>query len=213
MVNNLDISKIKQDLYGGLFFQLVFSLLKNNLKVTSMGSKKKKKNSTYKLEELALALESERKRSEEYLTKLKYLQADFENFRKKTDRQIEEVKKYCNESIIIDLLETVDELEKTIKITSSLDSKETLIEGLELILKKLRKTLEKEGVFSIESLGKPFDPLKHNAILRIEREDVEGVNVIEEVRKGYVMKEKVIRPSVVKVAVKPSTRVSNEEVV
>ncbi len=156
-----------------------------------------------KLEELALALKEEKKRSEEYLTRLKYIQADFENYRKRLDRQIDEIKKYSNERLIIQLLDIVDELEMAIKSARSSDSKETLIQGVEMTLNNLRKVLEKEGVSSIECLGKPFDPSKHDAVSKVEKDDAKGCTVVEEIRKGYCMKEKVIRPSVVKVAVKP----------
>jgi molecular chaperone GrpE len=64
--------------------------------------------------------------------------------------------------------------------------------------------LENEGVFPIECLGEPFDPAKHNAVAKIEKEGVDGCKIVEEVRKGYTMREKVIRPSIVKVVVQPS---------
>ncbi|MGA9387361.1 MAG: nucleotide exchange factor GrpE [Candidatus Bathyarchaeia archaeon] len=156
-----------------------------------------------KLEKLAHALVEEKKRSEECLTRLKYMQADFENYRKWTDRQMEEIRRYSNERIIVQLLDVVDELEMAIKSACSTNSKETLTEGVEMTLSKLKKVLEKEGVSPIECLGKPFDSSKHDAVSKVEKDDVKGCTVIEEIRKGYNMKEKVIRPSVVKVAVKP----------
>jgi len=156
------------------------------------------------LEKLTEALAEEKKRSEEYLTRMKYMQADFENLKKRMDRQMEEVKKYSNERIIIELLEIVDELETAIKASHNSDSKETVIQGVEMTLKKLRKILEKEGISPIECVGKPFDPSKHNAVARIEKKDADECTVVEEVRKGYAMRENVIRPSIVKVMVKPS---------
>jgi molecular chaperone GrpE len=164
---------------------------------------KQTSNDEEKLEKLAHALVEEKKRSEECLTRLKYMQADFENYRKRTDRQMEEIRKYSNERIIVQLLDVVDELEMAIKSACSTNSKETLTEGVEMTLTKLKKTLEKEGVSPIECLGKPFDSSKHDAVSKVEKDDVKGCTVIEEIRKGYNMKEKVIRPSVVKVAVKP----------
>lgn len=156
-----------------------------------------------KLEKLTHALVEEKKRSEECLTRLKYMQADFENYRKRTDRQMEDVRKYSNERIIVQLLDVVDELEMAIKSACSTNSRETLTEGVEMTLSKLKKVLEKEGVSPIDCLGKPFDSSKHDAVSKVEKDDVKGCTVIEEIRKGYNMKEKVIRPSVVKVAVKP----------
>jgi molecular chaperone GrpE len=164
---------------------------------------KKQPEDDSQLKELTHALEEERKRSEDYLARLKYMQADFENFRKRQDRQLEDVKKYSNERLIIELLGIVDELEMAIKSAHSSNSKETLIQGVEMTLGNLKKILEKEGVAPMECLGKPFDSSKHNAVAKVERGDVKGCMVVEEIRKGYCMKEKVIRPSVVKVAVKP----------
>jgi len=149
-------------------------------------------------------LEAEKKRSEEYLTRLKYLQADFENLKKRCDRQIAEAKNYGTERLVIELLEVADELELALKTAQSADSAQLLVEGVQMTLKKLRKVLEQEGVFHIECEGKIFDPARHNAIATIDRDDVDGCIVAEEVRKGYIMKDKVIRPSIVKVAVKPS---------
>jgi molecular chaperone GrpE len=163
-----------------------------------------------RLEELSRALEDEKKRSEECLTRLKYMQADFENYRKRLDRQIEEVRKYSNERLIIQLLDVVDELEMAIKSARSSDSSETLVQGVEMTLNRLQKVLEKEGVSPIESLGMPFDSAKHNAVSRVEKDGVEGCMVVEEIRKGYAMKEKILRPSVVKVAVRPQSESQNE---
>ncbi len=161
--------------------------------------------------DLELQLEAEKKRSEEYLTQMKYLHADLENLRKRCDRQIEQVKNYSNERLITQLLCVVDELEIAVNTANTTNSAQTLIEGVQMTLKRLRKVLEQEGVFPIESEGKLFDPSKHNAIAAEERDGVENCVVIEEIRKGYMLKEKVIRPSIVKVAVKPTSKSENKE--
>lgn len=151
-------------------------------------------------------LESEKKRSEEYLTRLKYLQADFDNQKKRFDREAEQIKSYCNERIVTGLLDVVDELELAIAAGKSAEkSQKSLVEGVEMTLKKLRKVLEQEGVFAIECVkGKVFDPTCHNAIATVEQEDADTCTIVEEIRKGYMMRGKVLRPSIVKVAVKPS---------
>ena len=155
--------------------------------------------------DLEQSLEADKKRSEDYLTRFKYLQADFENLKKRYDRQIEETKKYCTERLVIQLLEVQDELEMALKNAQSAGSAQTLIEGVQMTLKKLRKVFDQEGVSLIEcEAGKVFNPSCHNAVAATERDDVEACVVTEEVRKGYIMKDKVIRPSIVKVAVKSS---------
>ena len=161
--------------------------------------------------DLAEQLEAERKRSEEYLNSLKYLQADFENLKRRCERQIEQATKYSNERLAVKLLDVVDELEMAVKNAEASGSAQTLVEGVQMTLKKLRKVLEQEGVSPIESEGKPFDPSKHSAVAAVERDDVEGCVVAEEVRKGYIMKDKVIRPSIVKVAVKKNSKSQNKE--
>ncbi|MGE5532860.1 MAG: nucleotide exchange factor GrpE [Bacillota bacterium] len=156
-------------------------------------------------------LESEKKRSDEYLTRLTYLQADFENLKKRFDRETEQIKNYSNERLLLSLLDIVDELELAVKNGEVSTSPESLIEGVELTLKKLRKVLEQEGVTPIESPeGKVLDPTRHNAVIVEEREDVAACTVLEEIRKGYMMRGKVLRPSIVKAAVKSSKNNSNQ---
>ncbi|MBS7615440.1 nucleotide exchange factor GrpE [Candidatus Bathyarchaeota archaeon] len=169
-----------------------------------LGEKKEEQEKRSKqTEALKKALEAEKKRSEEYLVQLKYARADVENLRKSFDQKLEEARKYSNERIIIELLDVVDELEMAVQSARSSNSTEALIQGVEMTLKKLRKTLQNEGVNPIKSVGAPFDPLKHNAVERTEKEGVEGCMVIEEIRKGYTLREKVIRPSMVKVVMQP----------
>lgn len=165
------------------------------------GKEQQKENAEF--EALTHGLDMEKKRSEEYLTRLQYMQADFENLKKRLDRQMEEVKKYCNESLIVALLDVVDELEAAVKSGRSSESTEAVVQGVEMTLKKLRRVLENEEVFPIESIGKSFDPSKHEAIAKIEKENAEEGEIVEEVRKGYIMKGKVIRPSIVKITIKP----------
>jgi molecular chaperone GrpE len=148
-----------------------------------------------------MALETEKKRSEEYLTQLKYARADIENLKKRFEKQLEDAQSRANERLIIELLDVVDELEMAVKSADSCASAENLTRGVEMTLKKLTRLLEKEEVHPIKSLGETFDPEKHEAVARIEKEGVEGCTVIEEVRRGYTMRGKVIRPSVVKVVV------------
>ncbi len=162
-------------------------------------------------QDIQLQLDAEKRRGEDYITRLKYLQADFDNLRKRCDRQIQQVSQYSNERIIIQLLEVVDELELAVKNAQATDSAQTLVDGVQMTLRRMRKVLEQEGVTPIDSVNKPFDPSKHNAIAAEERDDVENCAVVEELRKGYMMKEKVIRPSIVKVVVNKNSQSQNKE--
>ena len=157
-------------------------------------------------------LDAEKRRSEDYLTRLKYLQADFENLKRRCDRQLNEAKNYATERLVFQLLEVVDELELAVKTGEIANDGKPLLEGVQMTLRKFRKVLEQEGVSPIECEGKIFDPSKHNAVASIEREGAKGCIVGEEVRKGYIMKDRVIRPSVVNVEVPPiKSSKSNQE--
>ena len=164
------------------------------------------------LDHLEQRLECERKRSEDYLRRLQYLQADLENFKKRSEREAEIVQNYCIERLVTQLLDVVDELELAVKNGEISTSPESLIEGVEMTLKKLRKVLEQEGVIPIDNPeGKVFDPSRHNAIAVVEQDDVADGTVLEEIRKGYVMRGKVIRPTIVKVSVKPKNQSKQTE--
>jgi molecular chaperone GrpE len=160
------------------------------------------------MEDFEQLLENERKRSEDYLNRLKYLQADFENFKKRLDREVEQIKCHSNERIITQLLEVLDELELAVKNGEiSSPSAGNFLEGVEMTLNKLRKVLEQEGVCEIpDPSNKPFNSSLHHAIATEERSDVEESTVIDQIRKGYTLKGRVIRPSIVRVAIKPNNQ-------
>ena len=166
-------------------------------------NKEKKKPQTTKDNEKCLQklLDTEKQRSQEYLNKLQYLQADFENQKKRFEREAESIRKYCTERIITELLDVLDELDLAVKAAKNTNDQQTaLVDGVEMTQKKLRKVLEQEGVIQIPcTQGTVFDPVCHNAIAVEEREDAEACLILEEIRKGYKIKDKVLRPSIVKV--------------
>jgi len=151
---------------------------------------------------LKKALKEEREKASEYLNRLKYLQADFENFQKRTQKDRDNLIKYGNQNLILELLTIMDELEYAVEAGERSDDKKTLTNGVEMTLKKMCRTLEREGVTQIDAVGNPFDPTKHEACERVPTKDYKEGIVIEEVRKGFTLKGQVIRPSLVKVAVK-----------
>lgn len=137
--------------------------------------------------------EKAREINEKYLR----LYADFENYKKKVQKDKEELIKYSNESIIYELLPVIDSLEMALVHAEKGDDFRSLAQGVENTLRELKRTLEKFGLTVIEAQGKPFDPSYHHAMSQVERQDVENNIVIEEFRKGYIYKEKVLRPSLV----------------
>lgn len=168
-----------------------------------------KKEESKKTEEIGVSLQVEDKTPEvvETLqaeleeTKDKYLRlyAEFENYRKKVQKDKEELARYSNEKLISELLPIIDNLEMALKHT---DEKESLIKGVENTLREMLRILQKFGLTPIESVGKPFDPVYHHAMVQVERDDLEINTVVEELRKGYIFNDKVIRPSLVSVSKK-----------
>ena len=127
-------------------------------------------------------------------------QADIENLKKRNAREKEEWIKYSNESLIKELLPVVDNLEKAISHSQDENSLEALREGVELTLKGLRDTLAKVGLEEVATKGEGFDPNFHHAVSELEDENVEPGVVIEELQKGYRLRERLIRPALVVVS-------------
>ncbi len=142
------------------------------------------------------------------------LYAEFENYKKRINKDKEELIKYGNENLLYELLPVIDNLEMALKHASN-NVSSGLVQGVEITLKELKKTLEKFGLTEIEAYGKPFDPLVHHAMSQVEREDIEEKTVVEEFRKGYMLKEKVLRPSLVAVSkklIEGQTKEDEEEI-
>jgi len=135
----------------------------------------------------------------------KYLRlyAEFENYKKRVNKDKEELITYGNDRLLHEILPFIDHLEMALKHASN-ESSSGLVQGVEITLKGLRNTLEKFGLTEIEAEGKTFDPSIHHAISQVEREDVDENIVVEEFRKGYMLKDKVLRASLVAVSKKPA---------
>lgn len=148
-------------------------------------------------------LKDEEARSEDYLRRLQYLQADFENYRRRMEREMSDAKRIGNERLLSDLLLVNDELELALQKASEKNENPAIVEGVGMVHKRLQGILAKEGVDRINSLGETFNPDLHDAALRVPSEEPEGT-IVEEIRPGYLLKGKVLRPSIVKVAEKGS---------
>jgi molecular chaperone GrpE len=130
-------------------------------------------------------------------TQLKYAKADLDNLQKQTQKRIDDAADRNNARILSQLITIADELRIVAVNTKN--------EADAMILAKLLKLLENEGVKSIECHGKPFDPYKHEAILEVETDTCPPGTVAEEIRSGYTYKDKVLRAAMVKVARAPKT--------
>ncbi|MBW2027556.1 MAG: nucleotide exchange factor GrpE [Deltaproteobacteria bacterium] len=127
-------------------------------------------------------------------------QADIENLKKRNSKERAELAKYANESLVKELLPVVDNLELAISHARSNNSLSALREGVELTLKGLKDTLVKSGLEEIGALNRPFDPNYHHAVSEREDDGVEPGTVLEEMQKGYLFNQRLIRPAMVVVS-------------
>lgn len=162
----------------------------------------KRRRASKKVRMLEEALEAEQGKSKEYLSRLKYLQADFDNYRKRMVREFQEVTQRSNERLIASVLNVVDDLERAIETGRKTENTDALLEGVEMVYKNLYGLLEREGLTRIKAIGKPFDPNMHEILAKVPTDDHDDGIVIEEARKGFIFKGKVMRPSVVMISSK-----------
>ena len=160
--------------------------------------------------ELTEDLEKERAKSADFLRRLQYLQADFENYRKRVEKEMSESRQYGNQRLLSDLIVVNDELELALKQAEDSNENPMIVQGVEMVHKRLQGLLSKEGVEKIPGKGSRFNPDLHEAALA-EASDQEEGTILEEIRQGYTLKGKVLRPSIVKVAASPSEPESKSE--
>ena len=143
--------------------------------------------------------EKNEKDPEEEALNTKYLRlmADFQNYKRRTEKEKSDIYAFANEKIVSELLNVIDNFERALDAGDSGDS---FVEGMNLIFKQLQGVLEKAGVVEIEALGQDFDPNFHHAVLTEDSAECESGKVTAVLQKGYLLNNKVIRPSMVKVA-------------
>ncbi len=144
-------------------------------------------------------IEQEKTRGADYLVQLKYLQADFENYRKRVDREIRELEDFSTSALIRKLLPVLDDLELAASSAEKSEESKGFLEGFEMVQKNLTAVLQSEGLRPIEAVDKPFDPELHEAVERVDGTGNSRDMVVGEIRKGYILKDKVLRPSMVRV--------------
>ncbi len=127
------------------------------------------------------------------------LQADFDNFRRRTRLDQEASQKYRAQKLITDLLPAIDNFERAMKIEADNEQTKSLLQGMDMVYRSLLDALKSEGVELIESVGKEFDPHQHQAVMQGEDENYGSNIVTDEFQKGYLLKDRVIRPAMVKV--------------
>lgn len=125
--------------------------------------------------------------------------AEFQNFTKRKENEVAEMRKYASEGIIVKLLDNIDNLERAVDASKESQNFDSLIEGVNMILNNLKHLLAEEGVEEIEAAGKEYDPYEHKAMITENKEELDDNVVVQVFQKGYKMKGKVVRPAMVTV--------------
>jgi molecular chaperone GrpE len=143
---------------------------------------------------LKQALAAEREKAEDYLANWQRTQADFINYKRRSEQESEESRKFANSVLILSMLPVLDDFERALDSIDDSNDKAEWIDGIRLIERKLRASLEAQGLTAIEAKGEAFDPRLHEAIRQSDGQ--EGI-VLEEVQKGYRLHDRILRPAMV----------------
>lgn len=158
------------------------------------------------LEKLRKQLEIKEQESRENYDRFLRQTAELENFKKRMAREKADAIRYANESLIRDLLQVVDNLERAVEHAQGGGNEKSLLDGVEMILKGFLDILARHGVTPVPAKGKSFDPEKHEAIAQVETDQVAPNTVVEEHHKGYYLLDRLLRPSLVSVAKRPEEK-------
>jgi molecular chaperone GrpE len=156
------------------------------------------------IEELKKKLEETEKEAKDHYERLLRVAADFENYKKRAAKEKEEWVKFANEDLLKGILPFIDNLERAVNHAEKVKDTGVMIEGVRLTLQQLLQILNKFGVSPIESIGKPFDPTFHEAMLMVETDQHQPNQVVEEFQKGYLLNDRLLRPATVSVSKPPA---------
>jgi len=158
-------------------------------------------NKLSELEILRQSFEEKKKLADTYYENLLRLAAEFDNYRKRVEKEKEELTKFGKEELLIKLLGILDSLDLAVTAAKSEKNKEKSIrEGIELIHKQLRELLEKEGLRKLDAVGQQFDPDLHHVVEYQESDKHKDNEIIQEIQPGYLIQDRVIRPAMVIIA-------------
>jgi molecular chaperone GrpE len=135
---------------------------------------------------------------DKYLNKLKRMKADFVNYRNRSKKEKSRIESRTKMDFINSVLPVIDNFERALK---SVDEDSEFLSGVQMIYKQLLDVLKKEGLEIIDTEGQEFDPQYHEAIMQLETDEYESGYIVEEVQRGYILEDKVVRPAMVKVAI------------
>ncbi|HHY23726.1 MAG TPA: nucleotide exchange factor GrpE [Clostridiaceae bacterium] len=170
---------------------------KENLEQEDQNEKQREEQ---EVEVLKKQLSEMTQKSEEYLDILQRTVAEFDNYKKRTQREKESIRKETVCDVVADFIKVADNLERALESTEKDCDYKTVREGIELVYKQFNEILNNLGVEEIKCIGEKFDPNLHNAVMHVNDKNYNESEVIEELQRGYIMENRVIRHSVVKVA-------------
>jgi molecular chaperone GrpE len=172
----------------------------------SSGSSSASIEQTNELVKLREQLEAKEKEANQYHDRYLRQVAELENFKRRIHRDKEEAIRFANEALVKDLLPVVDNLERAVAHAKGGGNGRPLVEGVEMVLRGLFDMLAKHGVVPISAVGQPFDPEKHEAMAQVESSTHQPNTVVEEYHKGYLLRDRLLRPSLVSVAKAPESQ-------
>jgi molecular chaperone GrpE len=152
------------------------------------------------IDELKTKLTAAEQKAEEHYQKYLRAQADFDNFRRRTQKEKENQANYASLSVIEQLLPALDNFERALTASKGTQDAESLSKGVEMVFRQMEQVLSSEGLEVIPTVGEAFDPTVHQAVMQEESDEFESGTVIAELQKGYKLKDKVVRPAMVKVS-------------
>jgi len=176
------------------------------------GSAESSNPSTAELVNLREQLSAKEQKAKENYDRYVRQIAETENFKKRNARERDEAIRFANEMLLKDLLPVIDNLERAVTHAASGENGKTLVEGVEMILKGFVDALGKFGVSQIVAVGQPFDPSKHEAIAQVVSDNHEPNVVVEELHKGYMFRDRLLRAALVSVAKAPETKEKKNDI-
>ncbi|CAM3439143.1 nucleotide exchange factor GrpE [Marinicrinis lubricantis] len=145
-------------------------------------------------------IEELKKTIEEQQNRILRMQAEFDNFRRRTRQEKEEFAKYASVKLIEQLLPVLDNFERALDSSKNTQDFESLAKGIEMVFRQMSQVMDQEGLTPIHAVGQPFNPEVHEAVMKVQSDEHEEGIVVEELQRGYTLHGKVIRPSMVKVS-------------
>lgn len=131
-------------------------------------------------------------------TRMFRVQAEFDNFKKRSQKEKDAALKYKSQDLVNELLPAIDNFERALQVEVD-DAAASFVEGMSMVYNQLKEALRSEGVEEIVAVGQAFDPNLHHAVMQVEDDEAESNTIVEELQKGYMLKDRVIRPAMVKV--------------